>query len=61
MIYFSSIHSIITYDIILGGISISSIKIFRIQQKIIRLTINSRSRDSYRYLFKKTEKLPLRS
>jgi hypothetical protein len=53
MIYFYSIHSIITYNIILRGISISSIKIFRIQQKIIRITINSSSRDSYRYLFKK--------
>jgi len=34
----------------LGGNSISSIKIFRIQEKIIRLTTNSGSRDSNRYL-----------
>ena len=60
MIYFSYIHSIITYGIIFGGNSTSNIKIFRIKKKKkIRITTNSRSGDFCRYLFKKMKILLL--
>jgi hypothetical protein len=61
IIYFSYVHSIIIYGIIFWGNSPYSIKIFRIQKKIIRIITNSRSRDSCRELFKKLKILPLYS
>jgi hypothetical protein len=37
MLYFSYVHSIISDGIISGGISVNSIKIFRLQKKILRI------------------------
>jgi hypothetical protein len=52
MIYYSSVHSIITYGIIFRGNSPLSNTIFMIQKRIIRIMTKSRSRDSCRHLFK---------
>jgi len=48
MIYYSYVHSIITYGIFLGGNLPHSIDIFKIQKWIIRIMTKSRSRDSCR-------------
>ena len=50
---------VIIDGIIVGGNSTSSIKIFIIKKKYIRIITNSRSRDSCRDLFKKRNILPL--
>jgi hypothetical protein len=42
MLYFSYIHSIISYGIIFWGISVNSIKIFRLQKKILRIMTKSK-------------------
>ena len=60
MIYYSYVHSIITYGIIFGGNSPHSTHIFKIQKRIIRIMTKSR-RDSCRQLFKRLEILPLKS
>ena len=54
IIYLFYMHSIIIYGIFLDNLP-SSIKIFRIQKNIIRIITNSRSRDSFRDLFKRWE------
>jgi len=59
MIYYSYVHSITTYGIILGGKSPHSTDIFKIQKWIIWIMTKSRSRDSCRQLFKRLEILPL--
>jgi hypothetical protein len=51
IIYFPYVHSTITCGIIFWGNLPHSIKIFRIQKKIIRIITNSRNRDSCRELF----------
>jgi len=61
MIYYSYVHSIITYGIIFGGNSPHSTHIFKIQKRIIRIMTKSRGRDSCRQLFKRLEILPLKS
>jgi hypothetical protein len=58
MIYFSYVHSVITYGIILWGNSPYSITIFRIK-KIIRIITKKRNRDLCRKSFKKLKILPL--
>ena len=60
MIYYSYVHSIITYGIIFWGNSPHSTHIFKIQKRIIRIMTKSR-RDSCRQLFKRLEILPLKS
>jgi hypothetical protein len=60
IIYYSYVHSIITYRIILGGNSPHNSDIFKIQKRIIRIMTKS-SRDSCRHLFKRLEILPLQS
>ena len=52
MIYYSYVHSIITYGKILGGNLPLKNVIFKIQKRIIRTMTKSRSRDSCRHLFK---------
>jgi len=52
MVYFAYAHSITSYGIIFGGNQPHSKKIFKIQNKVIRITTNSRARDSCRELFK---------
>ena len=61
MIYYSYVHSIITYAIIFWGNSSHSISVFKIQKQIIRIMTNSRGRESCRQLFRKLEILPLHS
>jgi hypothetical protein len=61
MVYFTYIHSVVSYGIIFGGNQPYSDKIFKIQKRVIRIITNSRMRDSCRELFKKLEILPLYS
>jgi hypothetical protein len=61
MIYFSYVHSIMTYGIIFWGNLPYSINIFRIQKRIIRIIMNVKTRDSCRELFKKLKILPMYS
>ena len=53
MIYYSCVHSIITYGLIFWGNSPHSTHIFKTQKRIIRIMTKSRRRDSCRQLFKK--------
>jgi len=61
MIYFAYVHSVMSYGIIWGGNQPHTEKVFKIQKRVIRITTNSRARDSCRILFKKLEILPLYS
>jgi len=61
MVYFAYIHSIMSYGIILGGNQPYSHKIFKIQERVIRIITSSRMRESCREVFKKLELLPLYS
>jgi len=61
MIYYSYVHSIITYSIILWGNSPYSTDIFKIQNRIILIMKKSSSRDSCTHLLKRLEILPLQS
>jgi hypothetical protein len=54
-IYYSYIHSIITYGIIFWG----SDEVFKLQKRAIRIITNSHSRASCRDLFKELNILPL--
>jgi len=45
VIYYSYFHFIMTYGLILWGNSPDSVKIFRLQKKIIRIMMGCRSRD----------------
>jgi hypothetical protein len=51
MIYFAYIHFVITYGIIFWGDSPYSIKLFRIQKKVVRIMMGLKKRDSYRDSF----------
>jgi hypothetical protein len=61
MIYFSYVHSIITYSTIFWGNSPYSISNFRIQKYIIRIIMNAKTRDSCREVVKNLKILPLYS
>ena len=61
MVYFAYIQSIISYGIIFWGNQPYSDKIFKIQNRVIRIITSSRPRDSCRELFKNLEILPLYS
>jgi len=58
MVYFSIVHSIISYGIIFWGVSTHSKITFKIQKRIIK---NSGNKDSCRDLFKKLNILPFQS
>jgi len=59
MLYFSYIHSIISYGVTFCSNSTYSIKMFRIQfKKIIRINTNLRNRDSCTTTFKTMKILP---
>jgi hypothetical protein len=58
MVYFSLVHSIIAYGIILWGSSAHAKIIFRIQKRIIRIITNL---DSCQNLFRELHVLPLQS
>ncbi|PNF19496.1 hypothetical protein B7P43_G02324, partial [Cryptotermes secundus] len=60
-VYFSLVHSIISYGIIFWGSSAHAKIIFQIQKRIIRIITNSRNIDSCRNLFKELHILPLQS
>ena len=61
VIYYSYFHSTMTYVLIFWGNSPDSIKIFKLQKKIIRIMMGCRSRNSCRKLFPNLEILPLPS
>ena len=61
MVYFSTVHSIISYGIIFWGVSTHSKIIFKIQKRIIRIITNSGNKDSCRNVFTKLNILPLQS
>ena len=58
MIYFSSVHSIISYGIIFWGNSTYSNTIFKLQKRVI-IMMNAGNRESCHELFKKLNILPL--
>jgi len=61
IIYYSSFHSIMSYEVIFWGHSSLGIKVFRLQKRIIRIMTGSKDRDSCRKLFTSMEILPLPS
>jgi len=61
VIYYSHFHSIMSYGIIFGGHSSSSIRISRLQKRIIRIMMGNRSRYSCRNLFISLKILPFPS
>ena len=61
VIYYSYFHSIMTYGLIFQGNSPDSIKICRLEKKIIRIMMGCRSRDTCRKMFLNLEILPLPS
>jgi len=61
MIYYYYFHSVMTYGLLFWGNSPDSIKIFRLQKKIVRIMTGCRSTDSCRKLFINLEILPLPS
>jgi hypothetical protein len=52
LIYFSYVHSVVSYGIIFGGNSHHSDSIFNIQKRIIRIITNTGRRDSCLQLYK---------
>jgi hypothetical protein len=60
-IYYAHFHSIISYGIIFWGHTTPSIRAFRLQKRIVRITMGSRTKDSCRKWFTKLEVLPLPS
>ena len=61
MIYFSYVHSVMSYGIIFWGNSHHSNSIFKIQKRIIRIITNTGSHDSCHQLFKQLQILSLPS
>jgi len=61
MIYFSSVHSIISYGTIFWGNSIYSNTIFKLQKRVTRIMMNAGNTESCHTLFKKLNILPLHS
>jgi hypothetical protein len=61
MIYFSSVHTVISYGIIFWGNSSHSNTIFKLLKRLIRIMVNVRNSESCRELFKKLHILPLHS
>jgi hypothetical protein len=61
MIYYSYVHSVISYGIIFWSNSHLSDSTFKIQKRIIRVITNTGRRDSCHELYKKLQLLPLLS
>ena len=61
MIYFSYVHSVVSYGIIFWGNSHHSDGIFEIQKRIIRIITNTGRFDSCHQLYKQLQILPLPS
>jgi len=60
-IYYSYFHSIISYGVIFWGHTAPSKRVFRLQKRIIRIMMGSKSKDSCRKLFTSLKILPLPS
>ena len=60
-IYYSSFNAIISYGLIFWGNSPHTIKVFRIQKRIISIMLGYKQRVSCRKLFKKLQILPVAS
>jgi hypothetical protein len=60
-VYYSHFNTIITYGLPFWGNSPHSTKIFKLQKRMVRITMGYRNRVSCRTLFKKLEILPLTS
>jgi len=60
-VYFSYFHSIVSYGIIFWGNSAYSSNIFKIQKRIIIITMNARNTDFCHRLFENLKTLPLKS
>jgi hypothetical protein len=62
LVYYSCFHSLMNCGIILWGISLHSIHVFRLHKRVIRIITVSRPRDSCKELLKKKIKgLPFQS
>ena len=61
MVYYSYFHSIMTYGLIFWGNSHHNNIIFRLQKRVVRITVAIRGRDSCREHFKKLRILSLQS
>ena len=61
MIYYSYFHSVMSYGLIFWGSSTESIKIFRLQKRIIRIMMGYKRNQSCRELFHKLGILSLPS
>jgi hypothetical protein len=59
MIYFAYIHSVITYGIIFWGNSSYTVKLFRIQKRVMRIMMGLKKKDSCKNPFKEMKMLPL--
>jgi hypothetical protein len=59
MTYFAYFHSIMSYEIIFWGNSSYSVKIFKLQKRVIRIITGAKNRDSCRELFKNLKILTL--
>ena len=59
MIYYSYVHSVMSYGIIFGGNSHHGDSIFKIQKRIIRIITNTGRRDTCCQLYKQLQILPL--
>ena len=55
IIYYASVHSIMSYGIIFWGTSADANKVFLTQKKIFRIIYNIRPRDSCRDIFKENQ------
>jgi hypothetical protein len=60
-IYYSYFHSIMSYGIMFWGQSANSIRVFRLQKRILRIMMGCKNRDSCRKLFINLKILPLSS
>jgi hypothetical protein len=61
MVYFSYVHSLLTYGIVFEGNSSQVKSVFKIQKRIIRIMTTSCSKDSCHDLFKLLNILPVQS
>ena len=61
VIYFTHIHSIVSYSLIFWGSSSYANKVFILQKKIIRIITNTKPRDSCKEVFKNMEIMMLYS
>jgi hypothetical protein len=55
IIYYASMHSIMSYDIMFWGSSADANKVFLTQKKILRIIYNIRPRDPCREIFKENQ------